>query len=204
VSEGGTDAPAVSVILPAYRSEQTLRRCLEALERQTWRDFEVLVADSSPDGASARIAREAGVGSLWVDHRLLPHAARNLGAARARGGLLVFSDPDVYPQPDWLERLVAAYRANGETTVGALACFGSRWLDRGVHLCKFSKWLPGQRPRAVDMSPTAAMLISREDFVTMGGFPDDELLGDVTFSRRLLAAGRRLLLEPAAVAEHNH
>lgn len=199
--------PALSVIIPAYRSQATVARCLETLAAQTLREaVETIVVDSSPDDATERIVRERfpRVRFERSSRRLLPHAARNRGAEMARADLLVFTDPDIYAWPDWLERMLAAHRETGGVIVGALACFGDRWLDRGIHLCKFSKWLPGGGIRAVDMSPTASMLISRRDFEAAGGFPGDELLGDVSLSWRLRDLGRELRFEPAAVVEHHH
>lgn len=198
--------PAVSVVIPAWRSQATVAGCLAALARQSYRDTEVLIVDSSPDDATERIVREL---FPWVRYshsqgRLLPHAARNRGVELALGDLLVFSDPDVYAHPDWLARLVAAHGARGEVIAGSLGCFGGRWLDRGVHLCKFSKWLPAQAPRRIDMSPTANMLVSRHDLAAARGFPGEQLLGDVTLSDRLLANGKQLWLAPDAVVEHHH
>lgn len=204
-------APLVSVILPAYDSHATLGRCLETLAAQTFRDFEVLVIDSGPDPAAARLVAERfpSVRFERSARRLFPHAARNRGVALARGELLVFSDPDVYAPPDWLERLVAAHRATEGPVVGALDCHGGRWLDRGIHLCKFSKWLPA-RPgaaaalRPVDMSPTANMLVARRHFAAVGGMPGEDFQGDVVLSRRLLAAGHTLWFDPRAAVAHHH
>jgi GT2 family glycosyltransferase len=198
--------PALSVVIPAYDSHDTLAGCLEALERQTFRDFETVVVDSGPDGTSAQIVAER---FPWVrfersGHRLLPHAARNRGVELARSELIVFTDPDIYARADWLERLLDAYRATGEVVVGALACHGDRWRDQGIHLCKFSKWLPGGRPRSLDMSPTANMLISRRRLAEAGGLPGDHMLGDIVLSRAVLEKGGRLWFEPRAVVEHHH
>jgi O-antigen biosynthesis protein len=198
--------PAVSVILPGYRSAATIAGCLEALARQTFRDFETIVVDSSPDGATADLV---AVRFPWVRfersrRRLLPHAARNRGVEMARGEILVFSDPDVYPRPDWLERLVKTHREAGEVVVGAIACHGRRWRDQGIHLCKFSKWLPGGPPRTVDMGPTANLLLARADFLATGGFIREEMLGDVSLSWRLRENGRALRFAPDAVVEHHH
>jgi glycosyltransferase involved in cell wall biosynthesis len=199
-------APAVSVVVPVYGSEKTLPGFLDALRRQTFRDFEALLVDSSPTEACGKIvaARAEPLTYVRSDRRLLPQAARNVGAERSRGVLFVFTDPDVYAAPDWLERLVASHRETGAAVVGALTCHGSRWLDRGIHLCKFSKWLPGGAPRPVDMGPTASLLVSRADFEASGGFHGDMLMGDTTLSRDLRRAGRTLLLEPRAVVEHHH
>jgi glycosyltransferase involved in cell wall biosynthesis len=198
--------PALSVVIPAYNSHDTLAGCLEALERQTFRDFEVIVVDSGPDRTGERIVAER---FTWVRfersaRRLLPHAARNRGVELARAELIVFTDPDVYARPGWLERLLDAYRATGEVVVGSLACHGDRWRDQGIHLCKFSKWLPGGGLRSVDMSPTANMLISRRRLAEAGGLPGDEMLGDVVLSRAVLEKGGRLWFDPRAVVEHHH
>jgi glycosyltransferase involved in cell wall biosynthesis len=197
--------PVLSVVIPAYNSHDTIGGCLEALARQTFRSFEVVVVDSGPDDATQRMmARFPWVRYERSARRLYPHAARNRGVELARADLLVFTDPDIYPRPDWLERLGAARLATSEVIVGALACHGDRWLDHGIHLCKFSKWLPGGPPREVDMSPTANMLLTRHDFEAAGGLPGDDFLGDVTLSRTLNGRGRLLRFAPDAVVEHHH
>lgn len=198
--------PLVSVVIPAWGSQSTIAGCLKALAGQSFQDFETIVIDSSPGDEAERIVRE-GFPEVRFERsprRLLPHAARNRGAELARGGLLVFTDPDCYARPDWLERLVAAHRRTGGAVVGALACHGRRWRDQGLHLCKFSKWLPAGNLRPVDMSPTANMLISREDFAAAGGFPGEQMLGDVVLSWMLRDRGRTLWLAPDAVVAHHH
>lgn len=204
-------APRVSVVIPAYLSHGTIGRCLEGMLAQdlgageTAPAFEVVVVDSSPDERTAEVVRRyPRVRFVRSPSRLLPHAARNEAVRHARGELLVFTDPDVYAPPGWLRRLVDAHDATGHVVVGALACHGGRWLDHGVHVCKFSKWLPGGAPRPVDMSPTANMLLDRAGFEALGGFDGDEMLGDALLSWRLTAAGRTLWFEPAAGVDHHH
>ncbi len=198
--------PSLSVIIPAYQSDATIAGCLDALNRQTFQDFETIVVDSSPDGTTADLVttRFPSVRFHHSPHRLLPHAARNLGVSMAQSPLLLFTDPDVYPHPDWLERMMAAHQETGNVIVGAIACHGHRWRDLGIHLCKFSKWLPGGHARRVDMGPTANLLLSRADFTAAGGLPGDEMLGDVTLSWRLRDTGRELRFEPTAIVEHHH
>ena len=199
------ERPRVSVVIPAYRSHATIARCLRSLEAQKFRDFETIVVDSSPDEQTAEMVR----GFPWVrfcrsTSRLLPHAARNQGVSLARAELLVFTDPDIYPPPDWLARLVAAYESHGGVVVGAFDCHGDELRDRAMHLCKFSKWLPYGERRPVDMSPTGNMLLRRDAFDAAGGLPGDLFLGDVTLSRALLERGVPLIFEPGAVVEHHH
>ncbi len=200
-----TAGPLVSVVLPAYRSQATIGGCLAALGRQSLADAEVIVVDSSPDGASADVVRRFPAVRLErTASRLFPQAARNLGVSLAHGTLLAFTDPDVYPAETWLERLVIARVDATDIVVGALACHGDRWLDVGVHLCKFSPWLPGGPPRPTDMAPTAGMLISRAAYEELGGFPGEAFQGDAVLAWRARRRGFRLRFEPEAVAYHHH
>ncbi len=199
--------PALSVVIPAYNSQSTILACLASLERQTFTDFETIVVDSGPDGTSERLVREhfPRVRFLRSSNRLLPQAARRLGVGHAASPLIVFTDPDCYADREWLERLLARHRATGEVVVGALACYGDRLWDRAVHLCKFSKWLPGGVARPVDMAPTANLLIDREQLRAAGDLDvEDALMGDVELSRNLLANGRTLWFEPKGIVAHHH
>ena len=119
--------PRLSVIIPVYNSHATLPDCLEAILRQTFDGFEVIVVDSGPSEQSAQIVADR---FPWVRYerasqRLLPHAARNRGVVLAKSDLLVFTDPDVYPASDWLARLVYAHHRYGGVIVGSVLCHGT-------------------------------------------------------------------------------
>jgi glycosyltransferase involved in cell wall biosynthesis len=192
--------PLVSVVVPAYRSGATIAASIASLQRQTFRDFEILVVESGGDAH----ARDLPVRWTGVTERLLPQAARNLGVTDATGELLAFTDPDMYLDPRWLQRLVDAWRARGGVIVGAFEQHGTRWTEAGFHFCKFSKWLPGSAAGAVDMAPSGNMLVSRADFERAGRFPGELFVGDVELSRRLRELGIPLWFEPAAVGAHHH
>ncbi len=198
--------PEVSVVIPSYKSHDTIASCLRTLRAQTYRDFETIVVDSSPDGRCEEIVRRdfPEIHLIRSPERLLPQAARNRGAERARGSLLVFTDPDVSYDPQWLESLVRSHGENGGAISGAIDCLGSRWIDRGIHLCKFSKWLPGGPRQPIDCGPTCNLLVTRALFEAMGGFRDDAFLGDLVFSWDARRRGERIQFEPAAVVFHEH
>jgi glycosyltransferase involved in cell wall biosynthesis len=205
-----TATPRVSVVIGAYDTAETIAGCLEALRRQTYRDFEVVLIDSSSDEETVRIAAEFP--EVVFEHspsRLYCHEARNRAIARARGPLLACLDADVYPRPEWLAELVTAYDRTGEVIVGALICHGSRLRDRGIHLCKFAKFLPHDllpdaAPRVIDTAPTANLLIAHDDLERAGGLRGERYLADVTLERALLANGKHLLFIGTAVAAHHH
>lgn len=197
-------SPRVSVVLAAFRSHNTVAATLAGLQAQTYRDAEVIVVDSSPDTRTADLVRGfPGVVLVRSSARLMPHEARNLGVRHARGSLLAFSDADIIPAPTWLERLVAAYDRSHGIVVGSFRCHGERWLDNGVHICKFSRFLPAGPARPIDVGPTGNLLVPREIFDALGAFPPG-WLGDVSFSRAARARGVSLRFQPDADVAHWH
>ncbi len=103
----------VSVIIPCYKAQDFIHRCLEALEQQTYQDFEViLVDDASPDNTLAVLEEYRARSPLCVtvtanEVNAGPAASRNRGIAIATGTYVAFCDSDDYYQPDYLERMVA-------------------------------------------------------------------------------------------------
>jgi GT2 family glycosyltransferase len=196
----------ISIVIPAYASERTLAACLAAVRAQTLPPFETIVVDSGPGDACAGIVAREHPWARYArsERRLVPHHAQNFGIACARGDVLVFLDPDAYPERDWLERLVSAYHAHARTVAGAIACHGSIWLDNAIHMCKFSKWLPGGTARPIDIAPSTNLLVSRRDLKRVGGFPPTPFLGDVELSRWLCASGEPPWFEPRAIVTHHH
>ena len=95
--------PAVSVIVPVYKVEQYLNKCVQSILDQTFRDFELLlVDDGSPDKCGDMCEAWAKKdGRIRVIHK--PNGglsdARNAGIVQANGDYLLFVDSD-----DWIEK----------------------------------------------------------------------------------------------------
>jgi GT2 family glycosyltransferase len=199
-------SPRVSVIIPCYESHGSLTRCLEALSYQSYRDFEAIVIDSSPgDAAAPEVAdRFPQFRYRHLTTRLLPHAARNLGANEARGAVLVFTDSDCLGRGDWLQRLVAVQDSGAEIVGGSVEPADADWLSRGIHWCKFGPWVAGGRDGTRSILPTANLALSRATWSAVGPFVQEGWSGDAEFSWRARAAGYELSFLPSAVVEHIH
>lgn len=91
----------ISIIIPAFNEEQFLPLLLEDLKKQTFQDFEIIVADAKSTDRTREIAGELGA---KVVEGGLPARGRNLGAAQAGGEFLFFLDSDVRLEPDFLEK----------------------------------------------------------------------------------------------------
>ena len=100
----------LSIIIPVYRTEATLERCLESITAQTFSDFEViLVDDGSPDSCPQQCDNWALRDQrIRVVHK--PNGglsdARNAGLALAQGDYVTFVDSDDYIAPDTYEVVI--------------------------------------------------------------------------------------------------
>jgi glycosyltransferase involved in cell wall biosynthesis len=100
----GKPRPFFSVIVPAYERPESLSLLCEHLERQVWKDFEVIVVDQSARPWPERGRRwNLALEYIQTDVRGAV-SARNVGAFHARGDILAFTDDDCLPTSNWLER----------------------------------------------------------------------------------------------------
>lgn len=94
--------PKISVIVPVYKAEAYLRRCVDSLLAQTFRDFEVLLVDDGSPDRSGAICDEYARQDSRVRALHKPNggvsSARNYGIDNARGEWLSFIDSD-----DWID-----------------------------------------------------------------------------------------------------
>ena len=107
--------PLVSVIVPVYRVEAYLEKCVRSILAQDMEDFElILVDDGSPDGCGA-ICRGFAEQDCRVRYIRKENGglsdARNAGIDAARGEYLSFIDADDYVQPSYLRYLLSLMRA---------------------------------------------------------------------------------------------
>ena len=101
----------ISVIVPVYRVEPWLDRCVESILAQTCPDFElILVDDGSPDRCGemcdAWARKDARIRAFHKANGGLS-SARNFGLDRARGDSVTFVDSDDFVRPDYLRHLLS-------------------------------------------------------------------------------------------------
>ena len=106
--------PELSLVIPAYNEERYLPRLLTSLAEASARyaagggSVELIVADNQSTDATARVAADGGAQVVRVEERRIA-AARNGGAAAARGRNLAFLDADtVRVHPDTFAAVTAA------------------------------------------------------------------------------------------------
>ena len=213
-------APDVTVILPVYRGVRMIERCLEAVTRQvTNRFIEVIVVDDGSDDGTAQAAEQwvRAHSAEWQSRyeiRVLcqPHrgaaAARNLGAREARGTILLFTDSDCEPRPDWLENMVLSFE---EPQVygakGAYQTHQKSWVARLVQVEYQEKYERMKQFDSIDFVDTYSAAFRRGVFLSLGGFDESfpsASVEDQEFSFRMAECGYRMRFVPNARVAHHH
>lgn len=200
----------LSVIVPAYYAEKTLGHCLAALASQTSVDHtvEILVVD---DGSTDRTAEVAsaypGVTLIRQAHQG-PAAARNTGARKASGEILLFTDADCVPERDWVAEMTAPFADPRVAAVkGAYRTRQTGLIARFAQVEFEERYALLKRQSAIDFVDSYSAAFRTQAFWDVGGFdpafpcPNNE---DVDLSYRLARAGYRMVFNPRAVVYHTH
>ncbi len=100
-------APYFSIVIPAHNEERNISNLLTSIEKQSYRDFEVIVSDSASEDETCKRVDEykKKVPSLILLEEKTPNvsAARNNGAKYAQGEYIVFLDADVVMEEHFLK-----------------------------------------------------------------------------------------------------
>ena len=202
-----------SVIIPAYNAERVLSRCLTALEHQTLPDdeYEIIVVDDGSDDGTADLAEAHGASVIRMKHAG-PAAARNAGAEQARADIIVFTDADCEPAPDFLERILEPFAA--PRVSGARGVYRTRQrslVARFVQLEYEERYQRIARIDAekggIDAVDTAYAAYRLPVFQRAGGFDTrfmDAAGEDHELSFRLAESGHILRFVPDAIVYHWH
>lgn len=208
-SAAGRDRQIVSatVVIPVHNGKSTLGPCLDGLAQQTVRGLEVIVVDDGSTDASGLVARQHGAQVIEQPCRGAA-AARNRGVTAARGEIVLFTDSDCRPEPDWAERMLAVFE--DESIAG---CKGAYISHQGSIIARFvqleyeDRYARTRRFDSIDFVDTYSAAYRRSVLDEIGGF-DERFAGasveDQELSFRVDAAGNRLVFMPEARVEHQH
>ena len=99
----------VSIIIPVFNEEKVIGGCLESLEKQTYRDLEIIIINDGSTDHTMEVINKYQVRLLKQSH-LGAGLARNLGAKYATGETLVFVDADMEFDKKFIDKLTAPIR----------------------------------------------------------------------------------------------
>jgi GT2 family glycosyltransferase len=220
----------VSVLIVTWNSATYLDQCLASLDRQEYRDLEIIVIDNASTDSTRDLLRprESHWRVIYNDKNLGFAAGQNRAMRAARGEWLLCLNPDVMLAPDFVARLVAAGSALPEagSVCGKLLRWNpagephqTRIIDStGIYFTRNMRHLDrgaeevdnGQYDRAQYVfGATGAAAMFRRSFVDAvsvdGEFFDEDFFSyreDADLAWRAQVMGWKCLYTPSAVAWH--
>lgn len=210
---------SISIIIPNWNGAAHLPTCLNALRAQTFRDFEIIIADNaSADNSLDLLARGyPEVQVIRLDQNRGFTGACNAGLRAGRGEILILLNNDTEAAPDWLAELQAAFerhpaagivaskmllydRRNILHTAGDIFKTDGTPGNRGV-------WQPDQNQFAEGpvFSANGGSAAYRRAMLNQVGYLDDDFFfscEDVDLAWRAQLAGWQAIYAPRAVVYH--
>ena len=168
-----------SVIIPLYNKAPYVKKALETVCAQTYRDYEIIVINDGSTDNSAMIAEEYLNGVEGISYKILfqqnagVSAARNSGVATSSGDYIAFLDADDWWEPTYLEKMAQLIED---------------YPEAGLYACNYVYYKPGKTHVALNIPTgyinypkayyesnampiwTGAAIISRKVFDEMGEF----------------------------------
>lgn len=210
---------SITVLVVNWNSGTLLHECLKNLARQTLLPQRVLIVDNaSTDHSAACNEYLVKADLLQMTANIGFAAGNNRALAECDTEFVALLNPDAFPRPDWLEKLLAAANAYPDVTA-----FGSRQLCRA-----YPKVLDGigdsyhmsglvwrdrhgmlqqkcdMHPREIFSPCAAAAFYRRQALIDVGGFDESYFcyVEDVDLGFRLRLAGHKAMYVPDAVVHH--
>ena len=196
--------PLVSILIPAYKSEATIRECIESAKAIDYPKKEIFVVNDFPDN-TPNICREMGVTCIQGRRRQGKALALNKAAKKTKGEILFFLDSDTTASPDCLKKLIPWFSQkdiaavapkyvvkNRDNFLTRLISLENQFINSFFKIHMFFGSLVSFRGCGV--------AIRRDVFEKMGGWPKT-LIEDTDLSARILADGYRIQFEPSAIVK---
>ena len=213
--------PKVTVVIVNWNGERFLDRCLSTVLAQTVVPNEIILVDNASSDASLDMVRRYPSVRMLAQNENLGFARGNnvaIEASAIESEWIALLNPDAFPEPHWLEALLAAARENS-----AFDVFGSKlvnaadpsvldgvgdayhmsglvWrMGHGVPMASFSS-----QASEIFSPCAAAALYRRQALVDVGVFDEDYFcyVEDVDLGFRLRLAGHKAMYVPDAVVHH--
>jgi len=175
--------PLVSVIIPTKDSGATIERCLKSIKNQTYPNLEIIVVDSLSKDKTTEIAKNSHVKIILTDAKR--SKARNIGAEKSRGEVVLFVDSDMELDgiviEECVEKIGEGYHAVivPEASVGQGFWAKCKALEKSCYIG--------------DETIEAARVFERRGFEAVNGYDEELEAGeDWDLNHRVKRAGFRI------------
>ena len=194
----------ISIVIPTFNEQKTIGECLKSLKNQTYKPIEITVVDDGSSDSTRNIVEDSQNIKLLTQGHKGPGQARNLGAANAKGEILVFVDADMTLDKNFIRDLVKPI-VEGKT----IGTFSKNEMVKNKdniwsNCWNINKNLPKDRMIPKDYPNEAPVFraILKSEFKKVGGFDETgEYTDDWSLSKKL---GKKSTAVSGAIYYHSN
>jgi len=179
--------PAISVVIPALNEEKYLGKTLASLQKQDFKNFEVIVVDNGSTDNTVQIAKSYGARVFFEPRKGVPFA-RQAGFEKAKGKIIATTDADTILPRNWLSKIHQTFLKNPRAVAvtGFFDFYDSSIIFRILFFLLSRLYF-----LATNSFSGTNIAIKKEAFEKIGGFNFDYLVGeDTNICRRLKKIGK--------------
>jgi glycosyltransferase involved in cell wall biosynthesis len=199
----------ISIIIPTFNSAQVLKTCLESLSNQTVsaEKYEVIVVDDGSADETKEVVAKYPAKYIYQQNRG-PAVARNNGVRQAEGEIVLFTDADCEPQPNWVEEMIKPI--SDLQVIGLKGAYKTRQKELIARLVQIEyehKYERMKKFKYIDFIDTYSAGYLKDIFLKYNGFDErypKASVEDQEFSFRLSRDGYKMVFNPEAVVYHKH
>jgi len=198
------EKPLISVIIPAYNSELTIKDCISSIKSQKYpkEKYEIIVVDDESSDNTVQVAKKAGADNVIAIQHSSSGTARNTGSKIAKGRILSFIDSDCMAQNEWLKTIEKEFQTN--QVIGGPILNGKpnsvvAWAE---YLMESSDFNEHKKRSFVNFVPACNQACTKEIFEKVGGFKEGRTTEDVHFGHTLQKAGVKIVFVPELQVYH--
>jgi len=199
--------PAISIVIPVHNGGEKFRRCLKTVSALQPPPMELIVVGDGDTDGSADMAAQFNAKVIRLAERGGPARARNVGAWRARGEILLFIDADVAVPPNLLHCVIEGFDAapHAAAVMGSYDCdpFAQGVISQYKNL--LHHYVHQQSNEEAMTFWGACGAIRRDVFMEMGGFDERysrPCVEDIDLGYRLRAAHYAIRLQKTLQVKH--
>ncbi len=208
------ESPFISIIVPAYNAERTMKMCIESLLNLDYpkNRYEIIIVDNNSKDNTADIIRQYPVLYLLEDQIQTSYASRNRAIKHAKGDILAFTDSDCIADSNWLKEGVKSFEDGEVVGLGGnvLSYKPEHYIEKYQDRKKVfdrTNAMSKEALKAGKANVITANAIYRRDLFSEVGLFKNEITGggDREFSLRVQQDHKgKLVYNPDAIIYHKH
>ena len=194
----------ITIIIPIYNSEKTLKKCLDSIKNQEYEDFDVILVDDCSTDNSKHVIKGYGYKLISLNKNSGSGKARNMGAKHAITKFIAFVDSDCILPKTWLSRIM--YHLDNNHITFVCGDYSGSVGDSFLEKYAFYELVVRRKnlPRFVTSFPSNNFACYKDIFLKLKGIPERKgyVAEDLEFS---LKAGRkyRILWDKEIKVKHH-